>query len=226
MTSNILCIETSTDICSVAVSQNGKLLALEEKSSTQNHAKEITIMISNCLLKAGLEKKQLAAIAISAGPGSYTGLRIGVNTAKGLCYALDIPLIAIDSLQILAAGIEDLDFEGFIMPMIDARRMEVYTATYDKNHQILEETSATILNEEFVKKYFNATIVLCGNGYSKALSLLEPLKIIESHKSASAKYMVKICYSYLREKKFVNYLNFSPYYFKAPNITSPKAYIP
>jgi len=218
---NILCIETSTDVCSVAISQNGKLLSCVEKVNTQNHAEEITLMIDQSLKEAKLSLKELSAVAVSAGPGSYTGLRIGVNTAKGLCFALEIPLIGLSSLAILANSIENCEEGSIIIPMIDARRMEVYTATFDHNYEELTPTQALIIDENFAQSHENDSIYLCGNGYQKAMEYLKSLKIQSGHQLASAVYMVKISHSYFNDSKFVNYLNFSPYYFKEPNITKP-----
>ncbi|MBK8635990.1 MAG: tRNA (adenosine(37)-N6)-threonylcarbamoyltransferase complex dimerization subunit type 1 TsaB [Saprospiraceae bacterium] len=218
---NILCLETSTDVCSVAICQNGQLLSCVEQVNTQNHAEEITIMIDQSLKEAKISLHELSAVAVSAGPGSYTGLRIGVNTAKGLCFALEIPLIGLSSLEILANSIQNCEGGSIIMPMIDARRMEVYMATYDHQYGLLSPTEAVIIDENFIKKYEKAVIYLCGNGYLKAIDHLKSAKISEGPRTTSALYMAKISYSYFNDSKFVNYLNFSPYYFKEPNITQP-----
>ena len=130
----ILQLETSTDVCSVAISKDGKLINIAESQVLNSHSEVITLLIQSCLKESDLLISQINAIAISDGPGSYTSLRVGAATAKGLCYGLNIPMIAIDSLQILAAGVsqEYIADEDVIIPMIDARRMEVYTAVFDK----------------------------------------------------------------------------------------------
>ena len=157
---NILCLETSTDVCSVAICQNGQLLSCVEQVNTQNHAEEITLMINKSLKEAKISLQELSAVAVSAGPGSYTGLRIGVNTAKGLCFALEIPLIGLSSLEILANCVENCEGGSIIMPMIDARRMEVYMATYDHQYGLLSPTEAVIIDENFIKKYENRNFML------------------------------------------------------------------
>ena len=142
--SHILCIETATTNCSVSVCTNGKLLALvEDNGKNYSHAERLHTSVQEVLQKANLNKSQLNAIAVSKGPGSYTGLRIGVSAAKGLCYALDLPLIALPTLHVLAQQVQQVT--DFIIPMLDARRMEVYAAVFDANYNSIRETKAEIL---------------------------------------------------------------------------------
>ena len=140
----ILNIETATKNCSVSLSADGKTIALQE-IATENfsHAEKLHVFIATLLKEHHLQFKDIQAIAVSQGPGSYTGLRIGVSSAKGFCYALNIPMIAVDTLQLLAKQIQIED--GIIIPMIDARRMEVFTAFFDKNYNQIRNTQIQTL---------------------------------------------------------------------------------
>jgi tRNA threonylcarbamoyladenosine biosynthesis protein TsaB len=151
----ILQIETSTEICSVALSKNGQLLYSVESDDPNSHTEKLTLLIQTCMVQTGYSFKQLDAIALSDGPGSYTSLRIGAATAKGICYAMDIPLLTFNSLTILANGIDTLliGSDDIILPMIDARRMEVYTAVYDKQLKQLEEIQPLILDTQSFTNY-------------------------------------------------------------------------
>jgi len=144
----ILNIETATDVCSVVVALDGKILAIREESSGQSHAKLLTTFISECIKEAGFELADFHAVAVSKGPGSYTGLRIGVASAKGICYALNKPLISVNTLQSLACNflrINKITPGSWLCPMIDARRMEVYTAFFNEDLNFEKETSAEII---------------------------------------------------------------------------------
>src|SRR6476661_4332435 len=143
----ILLLETATSVCSVAVAEDGKLLAIHEESEKNIHATHLTLFIENVMQQAGRSLSDLDAIAVSMGPGSYTGLRIGVSTAKGLCYAMDKPLIGINTLESMAAVIANSSTSLYV-PMIDARRMEVYTAVYDADLKEILPTQAMILDEQ------------------------------------------------------------------------------
>jgi tRNA threonylcarbamoyladenosine biosynthesis protein TsaB len=137
----ILNLETSTTNCSVALSLNGELLFLKEDNSAQySHAERLHIYIDAVLKEAQIERSQIDAVAVSKGPGSYTGLRIGVSAAKGLCFGLDIPLIALPTLEVLANKIQTE--AGCIVATLDARRMEVYSAVFDTNHQCIHPTTS------------------------------------------------------------------------------------
>ncbi len=142
----ILNLETATKNCSVTIAKEGKTIACKEIAEQNfSHAEKLHVFIEELLAENNLKFSDLNAIAVSQGPGSYTGLRIGVSSAKGFCYALNIPLIAIDTLQLLAKQIQIK--EGVIVSMIDARRMEVFTAFYDKNHEQIRTTKAEIIDE-------------------------------------------------------------------------------
>ncbi|NUO02196.1 MAG: tRNA (adenosine(37)-N6)-threonylcarbamoyltransferase complex dimerization subunit type 1 TsaB, partial [Saprospiraceae bacterium] len=171
----ILNIETATDVCSVCLSQNGGVLALREDAPTQDHAARITLMISSCFEETGLPMTALDAVAVSDGPGSYTSLRIGLATAKGICYALDKPLIAIGTLDAIAwAALADLPAADICVPMIDARRMEVYWQVFDRKNQPLREPEACILHPGLFEPWLQSgqSIVCAGTGSNKAQSLL------------------------------------------------------
>jgi len=148
----ILCLETATTMCSVALGKDGKLMAFKERNEGFTHSENLTLFIQEVLAEAKIELKQLDAIAVSKGPGSYTGLRIGVSSAKGLCYGLEKPLISIGTLYSMFALITKLPTSNFqpltlFCPMLDARRMEVYCAVYDKDGKTIKEVSADIIDE-------------------------------------------------------------------------------
>jgi len=174
---NILCIETATTNCSVALSVNGSVVALKEDNNNQySHAERLHIYIEDVLTEASLDKTELDAIAVSKGPGSYTGLRIGVSAAKGLCYALGIPLISVATLQSLALQVKSK--EGCVVPMLDARRMEVYSSVFSFEGNEIRNTRAEVLSENsFSEILAKGKVVFIGNGVLK-------FKTICTHNSA------------------------------------------
>ena len=166
----ILCIETATEICSVAIAKDGKTIALAEDKLGNNHASQLHLLVQRALDIAGVTLQNLNAIAVSKGPGSYTGLRVGVSSVKGYCYALQIPMIAINTLQSLANGYltKNPTFSGLICPMIDARRMEVYCALFDNQLAEILPTQAKIIDElSFQEELLRNEIVFIGNGAEK-----------------------------------------------------------
>jgi len=176
----ILGIETATSVCSVALVQDGKLLAIRESVGARDHSAALTTYITEVFSEAGLVYKQVDAVAVSMGPGSYTGLRIGVSSAKGLCYALDKPLIAIDTLKSLAwQALQILKQQGkdtgniILVPMLDARRMEVFTAAFDQNLQFIKPVNALVITESSLTEFEGKEIVYFGDGASKCNSLFE-----------------------------------------------------
>jgi len=211
----ILCIETTTTNCSVAVSADSRLLSLcEDNSNSYSHAEKLHVYIQNALAEAGIQKNRLDAVAVSKGPGSYTGLRIGVSAAKGLCFALDIPLIATDTLQALSMQIESPD--GYIVPMTDARRMEVYTAVFDQNHQAVSPIQALVLQEDsFVDFLQQSKVYFLGNGSDKFKSICNhPNAIFIENKLPSAKEMGILAEEKYKKSDFENVAYFEPYYLK------------
>ena len=163
----ILCLETATTNCSVALSIDGEIVAIrEENDRNYSHAEKLHLFIDEVLKEANFDKNKLDAIAISKGPGSYTGLRIGVSAAKGLCYALDIPLISTPTLEVLAQQIECEDC--FIIPLLDARRMEVYSAVFNSEKKQLRETKAEIIDASSFSEFLNEKKTLfLGDGAPK-----------------------------------------------------------
>ena len=160
----ILCIETTTTNCSVALSVEGIVVSLKEKNDKNySHAEKLHLFIEEVLVKSEITKDKLDAIAVSKGPGSYTGLRIGVSAAKGLCFALEIPLISIPTLEALACQVKNTD--GTIVPMLDARRLEVYSAVFSKDKIQIRDTRAEVLDDHSFTNYLNEhTIYFIGNG--------------------------------------------------------------
>ena len=163
----ILCIETTTTNCSVALSIDGIVVSLKEENDKKySHAEKLHLFIEEVLVKSEITKDKLDAIAVSKGPGSYTGLRIGVSAAKGLCFALEIPLISIPTLEALAYQVKNTD--GIIVPMLDARRLEVYSAVFSKDKIQIRATRAEVLDDHSFTNYLNDhTIYLIGNGVEK-----------------------------------------------------------
>lgn len=218
----ILNIETATKQCSVSVSKNNELIALRELAEENfNHAEKLHVFIEEVMTESNIKLSDLNAVSVSKGPGSYTGLRIGVSTAKGLCYALDIPLIAIDTLQIIAKQIQIS--EGIIQPMIDARRMEVFTASFDKNYQIVGQTKALVLDENSFED-IQEKIHFIGDGAEKSEAVLKSEHFVfYSHlKYPSAKEMVELSYDAYLNKKFEDVAYFEPYYLKDFMLTTKK----
>lgn len=213
----ILNIETSSTVCSVSLSKNGELISFKEINDGFTHAENLHVFIEEVLKTANISAKELSAIAISKGPGSYTGLRIGVSATKGLAFSLNIPLIALDTLQIMTNGALIKDDTAVYCPMIDARRMEIYTAVYDKDLKQLKETEALIVDEnsiqplsEFEKIYF------FGDGMQKCKEVLRSLKNAAFIDAIlpSAKNMCDLSYKKYSEKKFEDVAYFEPFYLK------------
>ncbi|MBI6119243.1 tRNA (adenosine(37)-N6)-threonylcarbamoyltransferase complex dimerization subunit type 1 TsaB [Salegentibacter maritimus] len=211
----ILCLETATTNCSVALSKNGQLLALkEDKSNNYSHAEKLHVFIDEILNENNLGVQNLDAVAVSKGPGSYTGLRIGVSAAKGLCFSLGIPLIAIPTLNSLAAQAE-LE-KGFIVPMLDARRMEVYASVFDENLDELRETKAEVLDENSFSHFLEKnTTVFVGNGVEKFKAICtHPNARFILDKLPSAKEMCSLAEAKYKISDTEDVAYFEPYYLK------------
>jgi tRNA threonylcarbamoyladenosine biosynthesis protein TsaB len=217
--SYILNIETATKNCSVSLAHNGKTLICKEISDQgYSHAEKLHVFIDEIMKESGLAIADLQAIAVSQGPGSYTGLRIGVSSAKGLCYALSIPLIAIDTLTTLASQVQKTD--GLIVPMIDARRMEVYSAVFDFNKEMIREVQAEILTEDSFTEQ-SEPIYFVGDSNEKAKSVLTKSNFIflDTIVFPSANEMSAISYDKFLKEDFVDVAYFEPYYLKDFMIT-------
>lgn len=212
----ILCIETATTNCSVAIGKKGKLLALKEDySSSYSHAERLHLFIEEILAENDLRPQDLQAIAVSKGPGSYTGLRIGVSAAKGLCFALDLPLISVPTLKTLALQVK-LHKEGFVIPLLDARRMEVYTAGFNSENKQVFDTRAEILTPESFSEYLeNASVAFIGTGVEKFSKICDhPNATFIEGKLPSAGEMIALAEEKYQKKKFEDVAYFEPYYLK------------
>ncbi len=212
----ILCIETSTTNCSVSLSKDGELLLLEEDyDTTYSHAERLHNFIDKIVKNAGLSFDMLSAVSISKGPGSYTGLRIGVSAAKGLCFALDIPLISVPTLDSLAMQVNK-EAEVCIVPMIDARRMEVYSAIFSGEYYQIRETKAEILTETSYADYLQkGKVYFIGNGVEKFSMLCNhDNAVFIQNKLPSAKEMVTYSYHKFLKKDTEDVSYFDPYYLK------------
>lgn len=219
----ILQLETSGEVCSVAISKDGNLLTFSESNKNNSHTELITILIKQCLDEAEILIKDLDAVAVSGGPGSYTSLRVGVATAKGICYGTGCPLITLDSLRILASGIptENIDAEDVIIPMIDARRMEVYAAVFDSKLGCVVSAEAVILENNLFNNVINSSAQqhICGSGALKYLNSFPSEKLNLHHISTSARYMTEMSHKLYMASTFSDPAYYVPNYIKAPNIT-------
>lgn len=210
----ILNIETSTKNCSVSLAKDGKTVILKEIAEQNfSHSEKLHLFIDEVIKKAGISYKDLSAVALSKGPGSYTGLRIGTSTAKGLCFALDIPLIALDSLEILAKQV-NLN-NGLIIPMIDARRMEVYTAIFDQNHNKISETEALVIDENSFSDISEKAFFI-GDGAEKCKEVLtkENFIFLPEIIYPSANEISELSYQKFQQKEFEDIAYFEPFYLK------------
>lgn len=215
----ILLIETSSINCSVAVCDGNKILAVVEKREMNIHASAITIFIQQVLDEAGKSLKDLIAIAVGKGPGSYTGLRIGVSTAKGLCYALNIPLIACHSLRTIFETAKEVSFHenAVYRPLLDARRMEVYTCKFDAKGMQIEDTNAVIIDEQtFNEETSTQSCIYFGDGAEKTkVYYQDSEKIIYIDELyPSAKYMHYEALEKFNTNNFEDLVYFEPFYLK------------
>ncbi|CAM2981793.1 tRNA threonylcarbamoyladenosine biosynthesis protein TsaB [Flavobacterium succinicans] len=219
----ILNIETATKNCSVALAKNGSTLICKELAEEgYSHAEFLHVFIEAIIKEAGIAFADLKAIAVSQGPGSYTGLRIGVSAAKGLCYALGIPLIAIDTMQTLAQQVQQV--EGYIVPMIDARRMEVYSAIFTSNYEAVRETQAEVITENSFAA-IKETIYFIGDCNEKCKTVLSAPNFVflEGIQYPSAKEMSALSFDKYQKSDTVDVAYFEPFYLKDFMITTKKA---
>ena len=226
----ILLLESATDICSVAISINGVIQAQAENLQAMQHAAVLTRLIENALQQCGLQLRALDAIALSSGPGSYTSLRVGTSTAKGIAYTLDKPILAIPTLQGLAWGAREKHPGAWYLPMIDARRQEVWLALYDENLQEKQAAQPLILEAQALEQWLHeqvpgfpeTPVVLCGNGVPK-VALPYPAGLLDSGIHAcTAAHLPALAEAAFSSGTFVDTAYFEPYYLKAPNITVSK----
>jgi tRNA threonylcarbamoyladenosine biosynthesis protein TsaB len=218
----ILNIETATKNCSVSIAKDGKTIVCNEIAEEgYSHAERLHVFIEKSLKEAEISFADLSAIAVSQGPGSYTGLRIGVSAAKGLCYALGIPLIAIETLKVLAA--QATVVSGLIVPMIDARRMEVYSAIFRPNLELNRETQAEIISEDSFLG-LNENIYFLGDCADKCKVVLtqDNFIFLEDIKYPSANEMSLLSYQKFKISDTVDVAYFEPYYLKDFMVTTAK----
>ena len=220
--SYILNIETATKNCSVALAKEGKTIICKEIAEEgYSHAERLHVFIEEVMKEAGMALKDLVAIAVSQGPGSYTGLRIGVSAAKGLCFALDIPLIAVDTLQTLASQVSVSS--GLIVPMIDARRMEVYSAIFSPNFEKTRAVEAEIITEDSFSD-LQETLYFVGDCAEKGKTVLtkENFVFLDKIKYPSANEMSFLSFEKYKKNDTVDVAYFEPYYLKDFLITTSK----
>lgn len=220
----ILHIETTTHICSVALSKGNELIALKESDEERAHARILSFFIQEIMDENGIKPTDLKAVAVSKGPGSYTGLRIGVATAKGLCYALNIPLIAINTLKAMTNGIINQGIAADLyVPMLDARRMEVYSAVFNPALDKIRKTEANIIDEHSFKEYLDKKICFFGTGAAKCKDVIiheNAFFVVDFN--ASAKDMVNLAFTKFLMKDFEDLAYFEPFYLKEFLATIPK----
>ena len=211
----ILNIETATTNCSVSVAKDGKTIALKEDyDNGYSHAEKLHIYIDEVLKEAKIEKQQLDAIAVSKGPGSYTGLRIGVSAAKGLCFALEVPLISVSTLEALAHQVEAES--GLIVPMLDARRLEVYSAIFNSDYQEVRAIEAQVLDENSFSEYLKDNkVYFIGNGVKKTMDLIKSEKaVFIEEKLPSANEMSALSFEAYKKSNIQDVAYFEPFYLK------------
>ena len=228
----ILNIETSTEVCSVVLAKNGEILFEKESAEGLNHSELLTVFIEELFAENKLQMNILHAVAVSKGPGSYTGLRIGVSVAKGLCYALDIPLIAVGTLDAMGSYVsQNLNHNNTIQsdnilfcPMIDARRMEVYTALYNSHGENIKPVSAEIIDENSFSSFLkDHQIQFFGNGAAKCKSLLiHSNALFDGPSKTSARFMQNLAERKYNNNEFENVAYFEPFYLKDFVATIPK----
>lgn len=229
----ILCIETATDICSAAICDVNKVLTVAEAPPGRSHASSLTVLVGQLLEENGLRASDLDAVAVSKGPGSYTGLRIGVSAAKGLAYAAGIPFIGINTLAAMCSGYisshpGELTPGTLLCPMIDARRMEVYNALFRHDGTVFRETAADIIDENSFSDLLNdIPIIFFGNGSEKcSQTIRHPNALFEEGFRLSASYLHIPAVHALRNKHFEDVAYFEPYYLKEFIATIPGKLLP
>lgn len=228
----ILCIETGTDICSVCLARDGELLSLRESGEGRDHARQVGVFVDELLREMQLQPEDIDAVAVGMGPGSYTGLRIGVSFAKGLCYGIQKPLIAIGSLAALTevaredfeAGILSVEGwnEAHLCPMVDARRMEVYTQLFNAEGGSESEVSAEIIDEESFAEVRRdgRPFVIFGNGAQKCAEVLSGVQFVEV--APSARGLARLAEEAYEAKRFEDLAYFEPFYLKDFVVTTSK----
>lgn len=227
----ILCIETGTDICSVGIAKDGELISLRESDEGRDHARKVGVFVDELLRETGIAADELDAVAVGKGPGSYTGLRIGVSFAKGLCYGLGKPLVAIGSLEALTEVARE-DYEAGILavenwddarlcPMVDARRMEVYAQVFDSQGLALTGVSAEVVDENSFRDFRGERpFVIFGSGARKCSDVLPDATLVEV--TPSVRGLVRLAQQAFDEGHRENIAYFEPFYLKDFVVTTSK----
>lgn len=211
----ILNIETATNVCSVALTKGSSVLSCLESKEKNAHSKMLAILIDKLFQNTYYTIDELDAVAVSKGPGSYTGLRIGVSSAKGIAYAKDIPLIGVDTLQILALSANQRHPNCMYLPMIDARRMEVYTSIYNSEMKCVKNISADIIDGDIYTDYSSEKIILVGDGAKKSKQVLTNDRyVLDEEIYLRAKDMALLSSEKYNNKEFEDVAYFEPYYLK------------
>lgn len=215
--SYLLLIETSNTVCSVAVAKENSLIIELNEEAAFAHAEKLAPMVSDAIQRAGILPSDLAAIAVSSGPGSYTGLRIGVSLAKGMCFSLGIPLIAVNSLQAIVRKMQRVkpEYVGKFRPMVDARRMEVFTALFDESGNLISQVEPVVLTQEVIEKWSELPCMVGGDGETKFLQLNPPSEFTPSNvTTATAKNLLVDAWQKFQASDFEDVAYFEPAYSK------------
>ncbi len=229
----ILHIETATNICSVALSKGEDLIAIRESDEDKSHGALLSVFMREVMKEGQIKPTDLHAISVSKGPGSYTGLRIGVSATKGFGYALDLPIIGIDTLLALAIGAKSSDYiqnlitqypDLLLCPLLDARRMEVYSGFYTLEDELFRKVSADIIDENSYKNILDSRpVVFFGNGSQKVKEIIQhPQAFFIEDIVPSAKNMIPLSLQFFQNQEFEDTAYFEPYYLKDFVATTPK----
>lgn len=215
----ILNLETSTNVCSVSVSENGAVIINKEDHDGPNHAVKLGVFVDEVLSFTDNHAIPLDAVAVSCGPGSYTGLRIGVSMAKGICYGRDVKLLAVPTLKLLAVPVlirHDLEEDALLCPMLDARRMEVYSAIYDRSLHEVRPTAADVVDATTYKEYLdNHPVYFFGNGASKCMDIIQhPNAHLIAGIEPLAKHMMPLAEKQFLDERYEDVAYFTPFYLK------------
>ncbi|MEM9829683.1 MAG: tRNA (adenosine(37)-N6)-threonylcarbamoyltransferase complex dimerization subunit type 1 TsaB [Bacteroidota bacterium] len=221
----ILSIETATKTCSVALHQDETLLGLQEVHLDKSHSSLLHVMIDKLLKYCEIERNQLDTVAVSVGPGSYTGLRIGVSAVKGIGYALDIPVIAINTLEAMARGMQGANLtKSWLCPMLDARRMEVYCLLQSETGETIHRTRPLVIDQDsFASELEQYSITFFGNGSDKCREVLKhPNAHFVPNVTPSARWIGELAHEKFERKEFEDLAYFVPFYLKEYRATQPK----
>ena len=220
----LLQIESATAECSVALARDGKVLAWCAAEQSFDHAARITVLIRQCLDDAGLDMQDLEGVAVSRGPGSYTALRVGASAAKGFCYAVDLPLLPVDTLLSLAWAAREQFPGALYIPMIDARRMEVYAAVYDAELVTLREARPIVIEKDSFRDILSGeqAVVFSGDGAEKCKPVLSSGPAVWSDILCDARHLTGPAALAFESGQFASIVDYNPLYIKPPNITAPR----